>query len=199
MTDIRDSNCWSEQYQLPLCPNHNNPHIYCAYVNRIEPVETTVYEGFFARCVSNIILGGDGIFYRWPDRKEGAASWDEIIGAASISDHAAYWLLYHFRFKWHRFIFLKGYLRACSFGQSSMSWWSRFLVETWIRLAVKGNLEPGDAGGRLRTWLIISKTGILKDYWASKMTGAGYTLKNSLAIEPRENPWLTENAPDSWF
>ncbi len=195
MTDIKLTNCWSETYQLPLCPNHFNPHCYLGYINQIDPsvVDKKVYLNFFSRCM------WDGIFYRFPDKNQGEASWDEIIGSASIMPWSAGRLLDTFRFKWRRFIFLKGYLKACAYGVGAMSWWDRLLVETWIRLAVNGNLEPGDAGGRLRTWLIIRKTGILKDYWASKMTQAGYTLKNSLAIEPAENRWLTENAPDAWF
>lgn len=195
--DIRETNCWSEKYQLPICPNHYNPHIYLGYIYLID--STAVNNGQYAIYFNNCCRRG--VFYRFPDGTQGEGSWDEVIGAASIPIcvNTADWFLNNFRLKWHRFIFLKCYLKACAYGPDAISWWDRLLFSTYIRLSIKGNLVPGDVGGRLRSWLMISKTGLMKDYWNERMVGAGYTLKGSLQIEPGDNPWLAENAPNSWF
>ncbi len=194
-SDIKLTNCWSENYKLPLCPNHYNPHAYLGYINQIDPtaVDVSEYFRFFSECIQS------GIFYRFPDRTQGEASWDEVIGAGSLNPSAASILLLNFRPLWHRFIFLTPYLKACAFGPDCLTWFDKLLIKAYIRFSLSGNLEQGDYSGRLRNWMIITKTGVMRDWWNERMVGAGYTLKNTLAGEPKENPWLTENADFRWF
>lgn len=90
--NIKETEAWSEKYQLPTF-NSMNPHLFVAYVAQLiaqseEPFTTidiyTQYSNFLASCE---VMGG--LYKRYPDGSSGLTSWDEIIGIARIRPSSA--------------------------------------------------------------------------------------------------------------
>lgn len=227
---LKASKCWDGRYSLPLFPQYNNPWLYMAYADRvlskhlIGAIDHNKIRAYFTRCEISARSASTiepGLFDRWPDGSGGRTSWDEIIGAAYLSSHLAKRIMRHLvktrgyfnntndkpfghklKFNVFRLAFLKPWLTARCGVRPDL--FSQLIWAGHICLSIKANKKPGDAGGRLRNWIMfeamreypVCKRAIKK--WKKEMRLAGHTLKNSLAIEPKE-PLLVALAPEDWI
>lgn len=86
---VENSELWSKEYAVPCIPQHNNPHIYIAVVFKLLRMSgVRISEDwmldtlrFQVKCYHELLKQ----YFRWPDRKGGSFSHDEIIGGAAIS------------------------------------------------------------------------------------------------------------------
>jgi hypothetical protein len=208
---IRNSPAWDARYNLPLCPALNNPWLYMAYAQRnmkraardaiwLSMIEI---EAHFLKCESK-----PGFFSRWPDGSGGAVSWDEIVGAASMSRFIARRILAYLDStdgEWgsgtdladdmYRFPFLRPFLLAASgyeLSPISKAEWSAFIL--WDAF----KRSPTDQGGALKNSLMIDSVGGLAGAFWKKRTQTIMTPAQALAIEPKEYPVFAATAPETW-
>ncbi len=208
LTALRQSNAWDSRYDLPLFPTLNNPWIYAPYADLVlrlrgeAGVERVAFVRHFEACE---LPDEPGLFHRWPGGGGGLNSWDEIVGAAYFSPVIAERILDHLErtdgafdnLKKHdperanvfRLFFLRPYLQACT-EKRRVGLSSQLLFALLIVISAFDNVKPGNAGGRLRNWLMISKMErfgicyLAALFWRWKLERAGQTLKDSLYREP---------------
>lgn len=218
---------WDGRHDLPLAPILNNPWIYSAYAALCMRLKDG---GMFnrARVLAHFVACENGVqnprqydlgcFARWPDGSGGMTSHDEIMGAAFHDPWIALRILGHLDrtggvmnntgelpsdplgLQWnvYRMIFLRPYLLACA--EYDVNIFDQFL---WcVSLIASFATSPkGDAGTRLRNWLMADKMKRYKlcraviQVWCTRI---GMSPKECLAIEPGEYPVMSEIAPDSW-
>lgn len=217
---FRASPAWDHRHDLPLCPQLNNPWIYCAYALKLchsSPwkIPKDVFNGVYIYAEKTNLP--NGTHSRWPGSTD-LTSHDEIIGICwmfmfvdkclpSIKPFGFYetrpgpltwkqkmaaWVP---RFPW-----MIPFMRACALRENILDHliWSACLLVDAI------NPSPTDAGGRLRWWIQfdafyyhwLSKRAI--HLWVKRHKQKGITLKSMLAIEPGEYPVFAECAPDEW-
>ena len=206
-----NSPAWDQRYNLPLCPTLNNPWLYMAYaqrnMKRAGPdsmcLSTIEIEAHFLKCESK-----PGFFSRWPDGSGGAVSWDEIVGAASMSRFIARRIMSYLDMndgEWgsgtaltddmYRFPFLRPFLLAAA-GYTpstiSLAQWSGFIV--WDAFTRSST----DQGGALKNSLMIDSVGgVAGQFWKIRTQGV-MTPAEALAIEPKEYPVFALTAPRTW-
>ena len=215
---FEESNAWDWGCLLPTCLELNNPWIYAAYAKLNcdlsgQPTEFSARANeHFYHCETQ---HHNGLFYRWPHKRGGDTSHDEIIGAAYLSSILAtniyrYLEIHKWQFNnqnrkgktlefWMgRFIFLKPYLKARGnykvniFDQII---WSISLIASLI------NKPPGDGGGRLRNWLMSQE---MKRFLICRVAiniwkkNTGLSPKEAYALELPRYPVYQDTAPDKW-
>lgn len=83
LSDFQSSRAWDSRFNLPTCPQTNNPHLYLAISNHILQshyylLSKEAIEAFIDGCRTEF----PGLYHRWPDRSGGKTSHDELIGIA---------------------------------------------------------------------------------------------------------------------
>lgn len=213
---------WDDRYNLPTSPQNQNPHFYTACAWKLVDDEDcsdmfAAYDMFTFLCE----WGDFGLYNRWPhDNRKGnhdnITSHDELMGMVTIYDAYAenileylwkhkgyynnttmpspfplYWNLY--KFPW--FI---AYLKAKA---EQMNW---FWDLTWAVCCVIDGIfvKSTDAGGRLRMWMMLDTmnnfpcSNFAIKWWVKRMKKTHWTLEKALAMEPKENPIMSELAID---
>jgi hypothetical protein len=219
---FQQSDAWDARYNLPTCPEYNNPFLYMAYADLvIEQAEgaglsQALVNSYFDRC--QFRFKEIGLFNRWPDGSGGLVSYDEIMGAAYFGPKFA--VLIHDYLEEHggifnntgedkpdesmdiyRFIFMRPYLLACC----------GFRVSLWDQLLVALNLlldcfSFASNGGKLKNYLLIYKmkgcwlVQLIGVFWRWQMKRHGCTFKTCLSKEPGDRyPIFGELAKDDWI
>lgn len=215
---LKNSPAWDDRYNLPLCPELNNPWLYCAYANIICNNSLYVPDviGHYFRCTPS----GSNVaeFYRWPERIGGETSHDEIMGVASLAYSLAIVLLQGIDEKWgffknvkenswslrhfiYRFYWLRPYLKVCA--KKRINILEQFICAIYI---ISGAIAPStkNVSGHLMRYLLICK---MSDYkliklaaklWKKRLLARSITFKSCLAIEPKEYPVLSRLAKNDW-
>lgn len=224
--NMQRAKCWDARFGLPLFPTTNNPWIYLAYLDRvlskhlIGAIDREAVFAHFKRCEVDSEKT-PGRFRRWPDGRGGRNSWDEIVGAAYMSEKIARRILryldstggywndtseappnHKIKFNVYRLVYLRPWLVARCGVKPSLC--AQLIWAGHLLLAIRPNKKPGDQGGRLRNWIMFQA---MREYpicraaikrWTKEMERAGHTLRDSLAREPRD-AFLVSLAPKEWF
>jgi hypothetical protein len=207
-----DSGAWSAEYGLPLVPACRNPWLYMAYACKLLELNGALIDfnvslqDFIKRCEI-----APGLFHRYPDGDRDITSFDEIMGIAYLDKLAAgrvfKYLEEHFgeynntgeqekvpeQFNVYRFLFLRPFLKAItgSFDLLAELIWSGVIF--WDAFTYDKS-KGLDASGRLRTWLMMEDMEVYLlcrlaiKFWRYRMKRQEVTLKECMAIEPREAP-----------
>lgn len=179
-TAFRNSTAWHPEYDLPLCPDLNNPHLYCSYAFKIMKAGGMTaaeqlgfldrYDAYAKKC--QIALG---LLNRWPDGHGGMTSHDEVMGMAYLSQSLAQEILTRlladdgvyithpgeaegrpsYDFNLLRFVWVLPFIKARALprvGQISQSVWAAHMTYDALRFKA-GSTD--DAGGRLRNWIML--------------------------------------------
>lgn len=174
----------------------------------------TRFEAHAEACRAKDIEGNPipGLFSRWPNGAGGHFSHDEIIGLAYISAKFAREILDYLeendgvysniigaisdpsfadRYNVYRILYVKPFLQACTqrrrVGFASQLQWSSTIITDAIHYK-RG--DTGDAGGRMRTWLMLDHmgkhfiSGTAGLIWKAAMRSKGATLQGTLSLEP---------------
>lgn len=224
------SPAWSKAYNLPIVPRTNNPFLYGAYCMKVMSfagMNVTdagnlwdLWDDYLLKCTVS-----RGLYNRKPDGSGGVTSHDELLGIAYIftadiaadilfeleqkdgiyCNVASEWLNRGAdieKYNLNRFVWLKPYLKAAS-GQrvglvSQLIWSSHIFIDAMFS-------KTGDAGGKLRNWIMFDAMEdlflcrIAIKFWAWKMKKKNVTLRSCLRIEPAEAQILYETAGDKWI
>lgn len=213
-TKLMDSNAWDSQYHLPLIPEHNNPWIFCAYVQRLlwtngDWIPYSDIEKHISRCEEE-----PGFIQRWPG--DNNTSHDELLGAAFLSPafsaRAVDYLSKHngyytqekptLRDNIYRYVFMLPALKA--FANRPVNLFLQILLAfhvLWELYFVKA----GEANDRLKIWLMypyvknLGLSGPVVRYWARTWTKRGVTPKVMFTQNYlTEVPIMGEMAGDSY-
>lgn len=220
LEDFKKSNAWSLNYNLPIVEFHNNPHLYMAYAYKIirlwdkeSAAKIIPYFYLYAsQCQINF-----GLFYRYPDKRGGPTSHDELIGIASMSEflakHIYNYIKNHngvydngedphvkyrfFRYNLYRFPWAIVYIKACA--GYKLSCFDKFVFNLFLKLDMI-NYKGSNEGGRLRIWLMldvmekhIPKTVKL---WKKDMRAHGLSPKECFTFYLSECPVYHQYAPN---
>lgn len=215
---LKQSNIWHKEYDLPLSPQNNNPHFYCAL-----SAKTTKNHGFenylhyYKKCEL-----APGLIQRWPvQSKDDVTSHDEIIGACYLHPLAAKeiyryltnndWVYNNTNippeipeaYNLGRIFWFVTYVKHMAGVNvsllSKLSWCLHLLVDM-----IKTKKDTQDASGRHLIWVMSEHMKELPicnwtyNLWCWRMNKLGITPKAMLKLEPRENPILSELAPERY-
>ncbi len=175
--ELKQSTLWDKTYDLPLFPDYNNPHVYCAYVlkyyrDQIKEEELRKIQAqkssFTIECAVDY-----GLFYRWPNERGLETSHDELIGIAYadefrvLSRHCAEWIYGHygyynnrtktptgikdfFRWNLYRFPWAIAYINHRAYG--SCNYFLKICFS--LHVILKSFQSPEKASGHLLIWLM---------------------------------------------
>lgn len=213
------TNVWDNRYNLPLLPNHNNPWIYSAYADIVaqqydgSKINRELIYQHFLSCEEQ-----SGLFWRWPHKTGEGTSHDEIMGAVYYDERIANRIVdylsssggdfnikkesykYPLTFNVYRFPWLYPYIATCA-GKKVNLFWQLIWAITVVLDAWNKDCHPG---GRLRIYLMMLKMKQywlcrkVSEYWIKKVTALGQTFKSCLAVEPKENPIMSQLAKEEW-
>lgn len=220
--ELKNSNVWSESYNLPLVPMHANPSIYTAYTTRIlesldvdGSIEVRVsYLKFLRACESE-----PGLITTFPGTysPEGMASHDDVMGAAFMSVSFATRVcnllamndgIYgrkgelEDRNNFYRFLFVRTFLRAMGGFHVGLVSQIQYVASLLFHLVFT---EEGDTSGHLLMWLTFPVmrqfplcAGVIA-FWSDRWTKRGYTPKKIFTkFYLNECPWFAAWARDDW-
>lgn len=223
LEEIRASNLWHPVYQLPLSPQNNNPWFYLALtVKVIFSRGESLPEDFMFQVQKYMEAceKSPGLFDRWPKQAaDDVTSHDELIGIAYLNQNAARRILDYLEANdWEYNNSPVVTSRPMEHDLSKFIWFSSWLKSrAGVPLSTLGQLKyaihilydmvtvrSGDASGRLLIWVTSVE---MEKYpacravlipWRALMAARGITPKTVLALEPKENPILSELAMDKF-
>lgn len=220
MTDLerlKESNIWHPEYDLPLSPQNNNPHFYLALTERVTGLQFQGYSSYLYNCTKD-----RGLYKRWPKQSSSdVTSQDELIGICYLNQFAAQDIYDYLikndgeynntphpptipesynlnRFPW--FIQYVKHRAGVKLTLLSQLVWALHILFDLIKTQ-KGT---HDASGRLLIWVMSDH---MRDLplcrlaiwtWNWRMNLIEVTPKAMLLLEPKENPILSELAPDKF-
>lgn len=165
---FKESPAWDSENNLPLCRIHANPHIYCAFADKIcgGSISRDDVLRYQSICQTKI-----GLYHRYPDGGGGVTSFDELIGISHFNPDAASKILdyiwdhfgcydnqspysWTFRYNLYRFPWFIAYLKIRA-GRTLGPFLRLAFVMYLILQAIDWNPETKrDEGGKLTTWLM---------------------------------------------
>lgn len=220
--ELKISNAWSEQFNLPLVPIHANPSIYTAYAVRV--LESLGAEGnieirmsylkFLAGCESE-----PGLIVTFPGgySKDGMASHDDVLGAAFMSPTFAARVtnllskndgLYGRadelteRHNYYRFLFVRTALRAWAGHHIGAISQAQYIGSLLYHLIFT---KDGVTSGHLLMWLTFPvmnqfpACAAMIAFWSDRWAKRGYTPKTIFTRHYlTECEWFGRWARDDW-
>lgn len=212
------SNVWCNQYHLPLCRMHANPHMYLALSQKIlrsrgEYISQQAIDRYHEMCEPR-----PGLFNRYPDGGGGVTSHDELIGIAYLSSYAAEraWIYLQsnfgiydnqdpqdpkFKHNLFRFPWFIAFLKA-RIGEP-LNWydWIQFNLYLFGQAMIYHPVDHPDDGGRLLTWLMSREMrpwcSWMFKFWDWRMRKSG--PKDCFSRYLRECPVFFETAPERFL
>lgn len=213
LEELKKTKAWDDRYNLPLCPEFNNPWIYMAYAQLLlschgESLDLNAVRDYYQKCRVE-----PGLFNRWPGGFGGRTSHDEVIGACYLSRDIAREVFRHLSMtngdynntgekeniigehNLYRFVWLRPYISKC--GGYEIGTLSKIIFAAHV---VVDSFQTGDAGGKLKTYLMLEKMryySLIKkvdELWLYRMKK--YSFRLALA---KEVPVLSQFAPlEGW-
>jgi hypothetical protein len=216
MTDLKQSKVWDARFDLPLVPEHNNPHVYGSYIFSLLGEPEELRQRFAAYIISCETAPGQ--ITRWPDGSGGRVSHDEIFGAASFDSDIAQDILWRLFYNdglynkddrevdnnW-RFFFLTPYLRSLINRKRPdfrVSLWSKCMYVIPVLISAILHTKSQGASGPLKIWKMNKEMrrhalcGITIRIWEKAMLKKGITLAWLLQNELGAYPELLELLPE---
>lgn len=220
---IEQSNMWHPKYRLPLSPQNNNPWFYMAVATKLIryhdgeiPFEYGFQlMGYLKSCEDD---EKPGLFDRWPVQSDfDITSHDELIGIAYLNSGAAERILHYLErhdgnydnskvislstveHDLTRFVWFMSYLKARAGRELSLISQLKYAIHVMYDMAT---VRSGDASGRLLIWVMNEE---MERYplcapvitaWRLQMKTLGIFPQDILKLEPKENPILSEIAPE---
>lgn len=209
-------------------PQNNNPWFYLNLSVKVikanqERIPMVMWQRIFEHAKNCEVY--PGLYNRWPKQApDDVTSHDELIGIAALSGDLAQNILKYLEahdgvyinskvardkegpiadVKWNlsRFFWFMSFLKSCAGVEISLysqaAWSAHVLFDVFTA-------KPTDASGRLLIWTMLPEMerwplcGWVCALWRWRMNKLGITPKTVLALEPKENPVLSEWAPSSF-
>lgn len=209
LEEFQNSNAWDARFQLPTVPQHNNPHLYLAFAEKILGNDLQGRAIFAYKCLQH-----SNLYNRWPDGGGGNISYDELIGLSSqllVPPCMVWWMLKRnfgrynninpsdksFNHWMYRFPWAMAFIRARATGSPGV--WRIAYALTLLFDAV--TYRVGDEEGRLRIWLTLDEMSkyfgcrLAIRAWRNKMHSLGLSPKSCLSISFKDIPVYSVHAP----